>query len=56
MPDVAAKLGKALEGGEAASIGNPTTTSDSGKTEAEKEMDRFWRRWSGKEVKGVKLF
>jgi len=49
MPGVAAKLGEALEGG-------VCTTSDPGKTEAEKEMESFWRRWSGKEVKGVKLF
>jgi hypothetical protein len=47
MPGVAAKLGEALEGGDTA------RTSDSGEMETEKEMDRFWRRWSGK---GVKLF
>jgi hypothetical protein len=49
MPAVGAKLSEAL-GGEGVGVGN------TGKTEAEKEMERFWKRWSGRDVKGVKLF
>ena len=55
MPGVGAKLGEAL-GGEGVGVGNTTTSAESGKKEAEKEMERFWRRWSGRDVKGVKLF
>jgi len=53
VPGVAAKLGEALKGGEDVGV---STTSDSGRMEAEEEMETFWRRWSGKEVRGVKLF
>lgn len=55
MPGVGAKLSEAL-GGKDVGVGNTTTSAESGKTEAEKEMERFWRRWSGRDVKGVKLF
>jgi hypothetical protein len=55
MPGVGAKLSEAL-GGEDVGVGDTTTSADSGKTEAEKEMVRFWRRWSRRDIKGVKLF
>lgn len=55
MPGVGAKLSEAL-GGEDVGVGDTTTSADSGKTEAEKEMERFWSRWSRRDIKGVKLF
>ena len=55
MPGVGATLGEALEG-EDVVVGNTAASNESGKTEAEKEMERFWKRWSGRDVKGVKLF
>lgn len=55
MPGVGAKLGEAL-GGEDVVVGSTTASNESGKTEAEKEMERFWKRWSGRDIKGIKLF
>ncbi|KIM46494.1 hypothetical protein M413DRAFT_64505 [Hebeloma cylindrosporum] len=52
MPGVGAKLSEALGGEDVSRVAGATT----GKTEAEKEMERFWRRWSGRDVKGVRLF
>ncbi|KAF8155082.1 tRNA synthetases class I (M)-domain-containing protein [Pholiota molesta] len=40
MPDTAARLLAALDGGDG----------------GEQEMEAFWQRWNGREVKGVKLF
>jgi len=56
MPGVAAKLAEALGDEDDGGVGNTANPAKAGKTEVEKDMERFWRRWSGRDVKGVKLF
>lgn len=59
VPATAARLLEALDGGDgvvdARSVleGVGTTGEDES---GDGEMEVFWRRWNGREVKGVKLF
>jgi methionyl-tRNA synthetase len=57
MPDTAARLVAALDGGDGV-VGAQDVLGKVGDVDSggEQEMEAFWRRWNGREVKGVKLF